>query len=365
MADFKTSVLQLEKRCIFCGKPPSDKNKEHVIPQWLIELTGDPKREWYLGVRFTDPGKPPRKFSANQFHFPACEACNSRYSELEGRAKGYFLKLWNNQSLTATEWDDLLDWFDKVRIGLFIGNMILNKDLPIPNPKFFIDQRVGAKDRCVLVYPIPDHDGLRVFGASDSVFFHLPTSFMLLAKNLLFLNISSDFLLAPRMGFPFPRTVEGVEGGMRADDLTATFRPKSPFIRFSFYAPMIAVYQTVLMKEFIDDESFSALAATDYVKSNLWTPGSLKSKLYVANDAKPAFVGPDQTIPHSKLAEGQIKDLDEYCIRFFEYRRHVMDGALRSGHVSRESRKLVRLMIKFNGYAINQVKADGARISFS
>ncbi len=365
MADFITSVLQFEKRCIFCGKPPSDKNKEHVIPQWLIELTGDSKREWYLGLKFAEPGKPPRRFSANQFHFPACEACNSRYSYLEGRVRGYFLKLWDNQNLTATEWGDLLDWFDKVRIGLFIGNMILNKDLPIPNPKFFIDQRVGAKDRCVLVYPIPDHDGLRVYGASDSVFFHLPTSFMLLAKNLLFLNVSSDFLLAPRMGFPFPRTLQGVEGRMMANDITATFRAKVPFTRFSFYAPMIAAYQTIIMKEFIDDEEFGALVARDFVQSNLWTAGSLKSKLCVATDRKATFLSPDQTIPHTGLAKEQIKDLDEYCIRFFEYRRHMMENLLSSGHVTRESRNLVRLMIKFNGYAINQVKADGARTSFS
>ncbi|WP_441234477.1 hypothetical protein [Bradyrhizobium sp. 930_D9_N1_4] len=363
VADFITSVLQLEKRCIFCGNPPSDKNKEHIIPQWLIDLTGDPKREWYLGLKFTEPGKPPRTFSANQFHFPSCEACNSRYSALEGRTKGYFLKLWDNQNLTAAEWDDLLDWFDKVRIGLFIGNMILNKDLPIPNPKFFIDQRVGTKDRCVMVYPIPDHDGLRVFGAGDAVFFHLPTSFMLLAKNLLFLNISSDFLLAPRMGFPFPRIFENAEDRTKAGDLTATFRPKIPFIRFSFYAPMIAVYQTILMKDFLDDETFGALAANDFVRSNLWTAGSAKAKLAIVNHGKLAFLGTDQTVPHSKLAKGQIKDLDQYCIRFFEYRKYVLEDALSSGRVSRGSRKLVRLMVKFNGYALNQIRSDGARVS--
>jgi hypothetical protein len=122
VTEIVTSVLQMEKRCIFCGNPPSAKNKEHIIPKWLIELTGDPKREWYLGVKFGEPGKPPRVFSADQFQFPACESCNSRYSNLEGRARGCFVKLWDNKPLTAGEWDDLLDWFDKVRIGLFIGN---------------------------------------------------------------------------------------------------------------------------------------------------------------------------------------------------------------------------------------------------
>jgi len=363
MVEFVTSILQLEKRCIFCGNPPSEKNKEHIIPRWLIEETGDPKRAWYLGVRFGEPNKPPRTFSADQFQFPACEACNTRYSDLENRTKGYFLKLWNNEALTAAEWDDLLDWFDKVRIGLFIGNMILNKDLPIPDPNFFIDQRVGMKDRCILVYPVPDHDGLRLYGASDAVFFHHPTSFVLLAKKLLFLNISSDFLLAPRMGFPFPRLIEHIDGRMRADDLAAMYRTKTPFIRFSFYAPVIAVYQTILMKEFVGDEIHDKLAADDFVKSKLLEGGSLKGKLCVLQDGKPVFLDPDERVKQSVVAQGQLKDLDQYCMRFFEYRKHVLEEELSSGRVTGSARKLVRLMIKFNGYAIDQLKAGGARLS--
>jgi hypothetical protein len=338
------------------GNPPSEKNKEHIVPRWLIELTGDPKRAWYLGVKFGEPDRPPRTFSADQFQFPACEVCNARYSDLEGRTKGYFMKLWAGEPLTTAEWGDLLDWFDKVRIGLFIGNMILNKDLPIPNPKFFIDQRVGAKDRCVLVYPIPDHDGLSIYGASDSVFFHYPTSFVLLAKNLLFLNISSDFLLAPRMGFPFPRLIEHVDGRMRADDLTATSWPKTPFIRFSFYSPIIAVHQTILMKEFIGDETYDTLAADDFVKSKLCAPGSLKAKPCVLQNGKPVFLNADENIQQSALAQSQLKDLDQYCMRFFECRKHVLESELSRGRVNGSSKKLVRLMIKFNGYAIDHVK---------
>ena len=77
------------KTCVFCGNPPDNKTKEHVVPRWLIELTGDPKRTWNLGVRYgeEDGAKRERKFAADQFQFPACEACNSIYSDLEGRAK--------------------------------------------------------------------------------------------------------------------------------------------------------------------------------------------------------------------------------------------------------------------------------------
>ena len=44
---------KLPKFCVFCGKKPENKNKEHIIPQWLIKLTGDPNRKINLGVDFT------------------------------------------------------------------------------------------------------------------------------------------------------------------------------------------------------------------------------------------------------------------------------------------------------------------------
>ncbi|QJB40178.1 hypothetical protein HF324_20870 [Chitinophaga oryzae] len=49
------------KYCIFCGEQPQSKTKEHIIPKWLIEMTGDPNRLTFFG-RYRDnqknlPGK--------------------------------------------------------------------------------------------------------------------------------------------------------------------------------------------------------------------------------------------------------------------------------------------------------------------
>jgi len=357
VTEILTSVLQQERRCIFCGNPPSEKNREHVIPQWLIELTGDPKRTWHLGVKFSDPNHAARQFAADQYQFPACEACNSRYSDLEGRTKANMAKLLNGQSLSAAEWDDLLDWFDKVRIGLFIGNMILNKDLPVPNPNFFIDQRIGTKDRCVLVYPNrADYVGLRMIGAGDPIFFHQPSSFMLLVNKLLFINLSSDFLLAPRMGFPFPRTMKMEELGLRVRDFAAFLRPKLPFVRFSFYPPTIGVYQTILMKELLDVESYASLTRADYVQTRLLPNSIVKMRLCVIEAGRSVFLdAPDQVTP-TNLPKAQIKTLDEYCLRFFEYRGVTLDHLLEIADPS--SRGLIRLFKEFNGRAIDQTKSE-------
>ena len=39
----------MNKICVFCGLQPHSKNKEHIIPQWLIKMTGEPNRQANFG----------------------------------------------------------------------------------------------------------------------------------------------------------------------------------------------------------------------------------------------------------------------------------------------------------------------------
>src|SRR5215467_1644940 len=63
----------MPKVCVFCGRPPKGKNKEHVIPKWLIALTGESKRKVYLGRKWAHPELEKRIYPLNSFTFPACE----------------------------------------------------------------------------------------------------------------------------------------------------------------------------------------------------------------------------------------------------------------------------------------------------
>src|ERR1700741_3952314 len=49
------------KFCIFCGGKPVENAREHVLPQWLIAVTGDPQRQGMFGIDWTK--KPPVKRS--------------------------------------------------------------------------------------------------------------------------------------------------------------------------------------------------------------------------------------------------------------------------------------------------------------
>ena len=55
VADFITSVLQQEKRCIFCGNPPIEKNKEHVIRSGSSHSPATPNRVWHLDAQIRRP----------------------------------------------------------------------------------------------------------------------------------------------------------------------------------------------------------------------------------------------------------------------------------------------------------------------
>jgi len=190
--------------CIFCGESPEGKNREHPLPRWLLKLTGDPTRvvkhgyNWANGRLF--------QFSWDSLAFPSCEACNTRYAEFEAEAKRVVERIVHREPVPPTGYVLLLDWLDKVRIGLWLGYRYLQKDPFGLPPNFTIDSRLGLKDRMVAVYAIGDHQiGLNTWGSETPLFQFKPSVFALRVNNTLFLNASWDWMCASRCGYPFPR----------------------------------------------------------------------------------------------------------------------------------------------------------------
>jgi hypothetical protein len=110
------AALKPKKLCVFCGSAPESKTREHVIPQWLIKLTGDPKRKanFHIDWKKNPPGI--RQFAFDQFTFPACDTCNSNFAKLEGAAHEIVTALLAGGELAETDFHLLLDWLDKVRV---------------------------------------------------------------------------------------------------------------------------------------------------------------------------------------------------------------------------------------------------------
>lgn len=245
--------MNSEKRkyCVFCGEIPDKKNKEHILPQWIIELTGNPKRVVPFGRDFTT--NKIIKYDWSSFVFPSCQLCNDRFSKLESDIKPVVKSLLNRESISSFHIILLLDWLDKVRTGLWLGYGYLQKNYFGIKHKFFIDKRIGMKDRMLAIYPIETQErGLNSFGIETFGFHLKPSCISLRINNIHILNMSWDFMCSARCGFPFPKNYTynlDKNLSFSTDDLEIYDKVKHPIMREKFIKPSIHVYQPILLDE--------------------------------------------------------------------------------------------------------------------
>lgn len=274
-------MLDPKKVCIFCGEKPASKNKEHVLPRWLIEFTGHPKRIVELGVDYKKQGK--RKFAFDQFTFPACESCNSSYSDLESSAKRVFEKVFSNLHITAQEIMILLNWFDKVRVGLWLAFWYLDKNPVGITPSYFISKRIGANDRMLGIYKTKlKSRRLWAYGIDSLPFRYTPSCFSLFINEYCFLNISRDFLFSHNLGFPQLKRIWFEKGGVAhpgyGELIKGTERIVYPILPYPFLLkPAVSIYQSSSIIPFdVQNNPFSSL----YVKSHCLDWENSKSKIF-------------------------------------------------------------------------------------
>lgn len=205
--------FKLPSFCIFCGKKPEEKNYEHVIPLWLLRQTGDPKRIANFGYRWLDlQDIGHREFSFDNFKFPACASCNTRHAELEHEVKPILLAIESEKPVSGRKISILLDWLDKVRTGLWLGLLLLNKNHAGVKPNFYIAQRISKKDRLVGIYKINSNEKGVGFGCFDTpVSVYSPSVFTLRVNDLYLLNASTDSLVSKSLGLPYISKTEFAE----------------------------------------------------------------------------------------------------------------------------------------------------------
>ena len=263
-----------ERFCVFCGRRPQKKNREHVLPRWLIQLTGDPKRKVFLGKDWSDPKLPERYFSLSSFAFPACTDCNNRYSQMEAEVAAIIETMLSLGPLKSSNLQVLMDWFDKVRTGLWLGKDYLNKNYRGLNPTHHIDTRIAVRDRLLGIYRDNENlDGL-VFGGVESPIFHMmPSCLVLIVNPLHFFNISSVALFAKQLGLPYPgnrRLVGDRDGGFMAQIVTATDRIEPPILPFALRDGGTILLQPFVLQSDIGTGEFASLYYTSEYCKNMF-----------------------------------------------------------------------------------------------
>lgn len=237
----------MSKFCIFCGKKPNNKNREHVLPQWLIKMTGDIKRIAPFGYDYANNRL--IKFDWGNFVAPSCSSCNYRYEKLETKVKPLIEKLSNEEEITANEAIIILDWLDKVRIGLWLNYYYLEKNKAQIKPKFYIDDRIGKKDRLMQIHFLKSDKikkGLNAYGVDSFAFQRNPSFIGLKINNLLILNASNDFAISENCGFPYPSKMKTQDNGMLMFSDIVYNRRTNPIINnLNLYKGVLTIMQPI------------------------------------------------------------------------------------------------------------------------
>jgi hypothetical protein len=171
---------------------------------WLLRATGDPNRR--IKIEEDQITRQDILRSASTFHFPACDPCNKHYGKkLEARAKVVIETVAAGRSLEVSQCYCLLDWLDKVRVGLWLAYNTLHQEEF--EPKFRIDQRIGIKDRIAIVRVDPDDrsKGLGFGGLNNQIFRTSQAGMFLHINNIKILSISFDGLISRFAGIPYPK----------------------------------------------------------------------------------------------------------------------------------------------------------------
>jgi len=193
---------KLPRFCVFCGADPKHGNKEHVIPRWLIELTGDPKRKAIMAFdRFRQRAT---AFSFDQLQFPACKACNESFSRLEDEAKRVLQAIIAREAVAERDLSLFLDWLDKVRVGVWLAQLYLGSPLLNVQPKFHIASRMAVADRMAFFSFLSPRPGLTTIGVMSPMFMMMPSAFGMYINGVAILSVSTHGFLSRRIGFPYP-----------------------------------------------------------------------------------------------------------------------------------------------------------------
>jgi len=262
----------MKKKCIFCGEPPQQKNKEHILPKWLLKLTGFDQKEASIGSDFVT-GKE-FIFNILNFTMPACTKCNTNFAKTEAVVKPAMEKLLIDDFIDLAELTLLLDWFDKIRLGLQIAVLYLNNKNFELEPRHYINRRVGLKDRSLSI--TNTYDGsttLAWTGVNTHAFLRSPNCFAIKINHLIFVNCSLDFLLSEKLGYPYPKWQVDNPFTGKTDMLlvSGTRKLAKTIYQTPLYPPNVLVCQAIFKEALainngLYDDPYVRLNSLDFVR---------------------------------------------------------------------------------------------------
>ncbi|WP_439254093.1 hypothetical protein [Pseudomonas monteilii] len=324
------------KFCVFCGEPPESKNKEHILPQWLLRLTGNPNRVVSMGYNYKK--KTEVRFSWNSLVTPACEKCNTHYAVLESKVRPIIEGIIERDSLTAENYNTLLDWLDKVRVGLWLNYHLLMDNPTSIAPSFHINSRLRKKDRFIAIYPIEEKNiGLNAHGVETLSFHGSPSVFGLRINNIFIINCSSDYIFSGRCGFPSPTKMhlhlDGESAGhLQLGDFKYTRKIKSPLFSFNLHKPSVFILQPIMQSDTSDMDGDSFLGGDPLrdpylIESTMTDRGTGVGKLYRQHEGHVVRLDDESAVvPFANIMGSECKPLGQLVSQVYDLQTFLQDS---------------------------------------
>jgi len=344
-----------KKKCIFCGKISNEMNWEHIIPKWLIKKTGHINRiitfSYYDKSKFTT-----LKIPFSKFKFRSCAECNKIFSELEIKCSLIIDSLNENKPLSKNDLNILLDWFDKIRVGLWLGYLRF-ANLSIISPKFYITKRMHGSDRFLFIYRIENiSHGINFLNISTPIFCLMPSVFGFRINNYYFINGSENFILSKQFGLPYIKKIlnfnnNSFEGIIVEGDENI----KNKIFNINYYNNCIELYQP--LAPLIIENKYPEIFEKTYVKNILRNNNiyiKINNKLELYPDKKVTL-----WIPKNSISPIEINDIHKTILKFQIYLyRNGFEKKIPS--IQKEEEKLFKLNIDINNLLIKKkvVKRD-------
>ena len=308
--------VKMAQKCIFCGGEPQNKNKEHVIPQWLSKYLGRYRDICYM------PNITDKKIPFCGLVFPACEKCNSDDSVLEVGAKKVVEKMMSGQSVTGAEINTLLDWFDKLRHGFWLGELMLSKKLDEIDPNFYINTRIGQKDRMLIIERFKDvGNGLGILADVLPGHKKSPNVMQFWFNDVVLTSVSVTGLVGNKLGFPSISQIERVSRQIIEFELSpGRNKTTHPVVMNIDATDKTIIYQPIF-KEYQDAPYYDV----PYVKEHCYDFDNGLGGIFVQrHDNKIRYVGKDDKV--TLVPKIQPKSAVEKSVnRVFEMQNYVLD----------------------------------------
>lgn len=239
----------------------------------------------------------------------------------------------------------LMNWFDKVRVGLWLGFRQLSKNLLDVEPQFHIERRIGQYDRLLVVERYtPPTRRLNFNGADTPAFGLTPSAFTLTVNDFHFTNVSYSFLFSRRLGFPYPSEINLIKDRdvLMCTMKSARRRIMRPVLQRPIKERGVILYQPMFPQDLADEPS--SYYDDPYVRANSLNFEAGIGALFIETPTNAVRrVGDDeQVVLDPKPVCGLEELLLRSAVSICDWQDWLTEGTFGFGDLTPEQRRYVR-----------------------